>query len=204
MKELKYPAVKPKRYSGKEKIVSGSGETVATMNDFWSWAYSDVLGNTERGVFAEYLVAKALRVDYKDRISWDKYDLLSDEGISVEVKSSGYFQTWGQKEKSKLIFGIQPTKGWDYETDEFQEECKRQAEVYVFCVFKCEEKNENMNPLDLCQWDFYLIPTVVLDEKLGNQKTVTLNKLLEIGAKKCIYENLHKQIVDIVRGGKDT
>ena len=58
--EMKYPAIKPRRYTGKEKIVSCSGEKIATLNDFWSWAYSDVLGNTERGILAEYLVSKAL------------------------------------------------------------------------------------------------------------------------------------------------
>ena len=200
--EMKYPAIKPRRYTGKEKIVSCSGEKIATLNDFWSWAYSDVLGNTERGILAEYLVSKALDIDYKDRVSWDKYDLLSDEGISVEVKSSGFFQTWGQNQKSKLIFGIQPTKAWNYETDEFEEEQKRQADIYVFCVFNCEEKNDDMNPLDLSQWDFYLLPTSILDEKVGKQKTITLKRLQNIGAEKCLYRNLHKRIVELISGGK--
>lgn len=200
--EMKYPAIKPRRYTGKEKIVSCSGEKIATLNDFWSWAYSDVLGNTERGILAEYLVAKALDIDYKDRVSWDKYDLLSDEGISVEVKSSGFFQTWGQNQKSKLIFGIQPTKAWNYETDEFEEEQKRQADIYVFCVFNCEEKNDDMNPLDLSQWDFYLLQTSVLDEKLGNNKTASLGKLQKIGAEKCPYDELHKRIVELMSGGQ--
>ena len=196
--EMKYPAIKPKRYSGTEEIVSASGEKISTLNDFWSWAYSDILGNTERGILAEYLVAKAFGIDYKDRVSWDKYDLLSDEGISIEVKSSGYFQTWGQNQKSRLVFGIQPTKAWDYETDEFDEESKRQADIYVFCVFNCREKNDKMNPLDLSQWDFYLLPTSVLNEKLGNNKTASLGKLLKIGAEICPYEKLHKRIEELM------
>ena len=195
--EMKYPAIKPKRYSGTEEIISASGEKIATLNDFWSWAYSDVLGNTERGILAEYLVAKALKIDYKDRVSWDKYDLMSDEGISIEVKSSGYFQTWGQNQKSKLVFGIQKTKAWDYETDEFEEIAKRQADICVFCVHNVEEKNDKMNPLDLSQWDFYLLPTSVLNEKLGDNKTASLGKLLKIGAEKCPYEKLHERIKEL-------
>ncbi|MBR3962539.1 MAG: hypothetical protein IKK14_03330 [Oscillospiraceae bacterium] len=200
--KIKYSAIEPKRCYGNEEIISETGDKIATICDFWSWAYSDILGNTERGILAEYFVAKALKIDYKNRISWDKYDLLSDEGISIEVKSSGYFQSWGQKQKSKLIFGIQQTKAWDYLTDEFEEEKKRQADIYVFCVHNAEEKDEKINPLDLSQWDFYLLPTCVIDEKLGAQKTVSLVKLKKIGAEKCPYENLHKRIVELILGGQ--
>lgn len=199
-KEIKYPAIKPKKYCGKEKIILPMGKTIGTLSDFWSWAYSDILGNAERGAMAEFLVACALELTDKPRITWDKYDLLLNENgreISIEVKASGYFQTWGQREKSKLIFGIQPTKAWDYVTDTFEEEQKRQAEIYVFCVHNANEKNDGMNTLDLSQWDFYLLPTSVLNEKTGKQKTISLDKLLKIGAEKCPYEELHERIVKL-------
>ena len=48
------------------------------------------MGNAERGIFAEYLVACALGVQNNPRIEWDRYDLVSQEGISVEIKTSGY------------------------------------------------------------------------------------------------------------------
>ena len=203
-KEIKYPAIETKKYCGKEKIISPTGKTIATLNDFWSWAYSDILGNAERGAMAEYLVACALNLTDKPRITWDKYDLLlkeNDREISIEVKSSGYFQTWGQRKKSKLIFGVQPTKAWDYITDTFEEEQKRQADIYVFCVHNVKEKNDKMNTCDLSQWDFYLLPTRILDEKLGKQKTVSLDKLMKIGAEKCLYKDLHKRIVELSKGG---
>ena len=46
-------------------------------------------------------------------MNWDKYDLLFLEGIAVEVKSSGYLQSWDQDKLSSLGFGIQPIHGWD-------------------------------------------------------------------------------------------
>lgn len=206
--EMKYPAIKPRRYTGKEKIVSCSGEKIATLNDFWRWAYSDLLQNAERGVLAEFLVAKALGIENHERISWDKYDLKSDEGICIEVKSSGYFQTWKQDKASNIIFGIQPTRGWDNTTNTHDTEIKRQSDIYVFCVHNFgEEKDgvewnlEDANPLALSQWDFYLLPTSVLDEKVGKQKTITLNKLQNIGAEICPYEELHKRIVELILGG---
>lgn len=202
--KVKYPALEPKRLSGDEEIISKNGEKIASLKDFWSWAYSDILGNTERGELAEFLVACALGIGDKTRISWDKYDLLleeNDKKIAIEIKSSGYFQTWGQRNKSKLIFGIQPTKAWDYITDEFEEEKRRQSDIYVFCVHNCEEKNDRMNTLDLAQWNFYLLPTSVLNEKLGKQKTASLDKLQKIGAEKCPYEKLHERIVELIEGG---
>ena len=101
-----YPAIKPKRLTGKEAIVKPDGETIGSLMDFWRWAYSDLIGNAERGVLAEYIVACALGIQDTERISWGKYDLLTKDKIAVEVKTSGYIQTWEQESLSKLIFGI--------------------------------------------------------------------------------------------------
>ncbi len=49
--------------------IRGLAET--TVGEFWSWAYSDLLNNATRGVFAEYLVAVALGVDDQPRLAWE-------------------------------------------------------------------------------------------------------------------------------------
>ena len=46
-----------------------------TVGDFWAWAYSDLLNNTNRAVFAEFLVDRALRVTDVPRVPWDSVDL---------------------------------------------------------------------------------------------------------------------------------
>ena len=33
----------------------------ASVGDYWRWAYSDIVGNTNRGLLAQFIVAKALR-----------------------------------------------------------------------------------------------------------------------------------------------
>ncbi len=93
-KPMSYPSIKPTRLSGSEPITTESGKQVSDLNSFWSWAYSNIMDNAERGALAEYLVACALGVADNVRVNWDKYDLLSSEGIAVEVKSSGYLQSW--------------------------------------------------------------------------------------------------------------
>lgn len=52
------PAIQATRKSGKECFEGIGGEH--TLQDFWAWAFSDLVSNTERGKLAEYLVAKAM------------------------------------------------------------------------------------------------------------------------------------------------
>jgi hypothetical protein len=46
-----------------------------TIGDFWSWAHSDVMSNTNRSIFAEFLVVSALGLLDTPRIEWDAVDL---------------------------------------------------------------------------------------------------------------------------------
>lgn len=193
---IKYPEVSSRILKGDIPLIDKQGNQIAKLENFWSWAYSDLLGNTERGVLAEYLVACAMGIQGKVRNIWDKFDLLSPEGISIEVKSSGYLQSWGQKELSKLVFGIQPTWGYDSQTNIYDTIKKRQADIYVFCVHKHLEQ-DTVNPLDLNQWDFYLLPTRILNEKVSVQKKITLSSLIQLGAVPCEYEDLHECVVKL-------
>ena len=46
-----------------------------TIKDFWQWAYSDLVGNTDRGTLAEYIVSKAIGDGRETRNSWESFDL---------------------------------------------------------------------------------------------------------------------------------
>ena len=196
-----YPAIKSEKKQGTEKIITPGGKRVAELTDFWRWAYSDLIGNAERGALAEYLVACALGIQDSVRISWDKYDLLLKDNIAIEVKTSGYIQTWEQKKLSKITFGIAPTYGWDSKSNEYDSYQKRQSDIYVFCVHKHTEQ-KTINPLLIEQWDFYVIPTKLLDEKFGKQKTVSLSALVKAGAELCKYDSLKKRITELCETDK--
>ena len=155
-----------------------------------------MLENTQRGAIAEYLVACALGMDKEPRITWNRCDLLTPEGIRIEVKSAGYLQSWGQDKLSAISFAIPKTHGWDNEAGIYEEQIKRQADVYVFCLHNHVDQ-VTVNPLDAAQWDFYVVPTKVLDEKCEEQKSLTLRRLQEIGAVVCRFEDLHERIVGV-------
>lgn len=193
---MKYPAIEPKRLNGDEPLLDTQGAPIGSLLDFWQWAYSDLVGNAERGALAEYFVACALGVENTCRISWDRYDLLTKEGIAVEVKTSGCIQTWEQDSLSKPIFGIGATLGWNSQTNQYDTVSKRQADIYVFC-HHCHTDQSTVNPLDVSQWNFYLLPTKVLDQNLAGQKSASLTTLKKLGAIACPFNEIHSSIITL-------
>src|SRR5918993_183824 len=103
MSEL--PRIKALRRTGDERFTRGPDELPFTLRDFWCWSTSDLLNNTTRGVLAEFLVATALGIPTAGvREPWAAYDLETQDGLKVEVKSSAYLQSWFQKKKSAITF----------------------------------------------------------------------------------------------------
>ena len=151
-----------------------------------------MLGNALRGVLAEFIVASTIDVLESPREEWDAYDLITKSGLKIEIKSSAYLQSWNQTELSKIIFGIQPTVLWD-ENNKRSEEAKRQADVYVFCVLAHKDKS-TVNPLDLSQWEFYVLDTKVLNDKVPKQKTIALSSLLKLNPSQIKYNGLTSEI----------
>lgn len=187
-------------YDGNEKLTFKNKELDGSILDFWSWAYSDLIQNMNRGAFAEYIVLKAMNSQCNDdsshlnfRISMGAYDLLSPEGIRVEVKSSAYIQSWTSDRVAKISFRIAPAKAVDnYGNYSSSSKYCRHSDVYVFCVWTAKSKSQNI--LDLSLWDFYVIATKTLDKKIPNQKTITFNSLLSLHPKKVDYFGLYEAI----------
>ena len=157
------------------------GTAGATVGDFWTWAYSDILGNTNRGVFAEYLVARALLGEVENcRREWDAFDV-SYRGLKIEVKSAAYAQTWRQKKSSTITFDIAKKQAWFAETDVWDPTPKRSSDCYVFCVFESLGDDLQHRVLDVSCWNFTVVPTKLIDEKLKDQRTVSYGKVKKIG-----------------------
>ena len=166
---------------GHEPFHGRDGPTGATVLDFWRWSGSDLLGNVWRGVLAEFLIARALDVTDEPRDEWAAYDLRTRSGVTVEVKSSSYVQSWPQPRPSNITFDIAPRKQvWYPKTNEYQELSppQRVADVYVFCVLGREnQKAEDTDPLDIDQWRFYVVARAFLDREVPTQQTIGINAL---------------------------
>jgi len=90
-------AVVATRKSGTEPLTIDGNSLGVDLQAFWQWSSSDVLSNSLRGVLAEYIVATALGCNTGVRTQWDAYDIKTESGIRIEVKSAAYLQSWSQK-----------------------------------------------------------------------------------------------------------
>ncbi len=174
---IAFPALEIERKSGEEHFRKGGAELDFGLLDFWQWSMSDLVNNATRGVLAEYIVARALGVPTSTtRDFWAPYDLAVSGEVKVEVKSSSYVQCWAQSALSRISFDIKPSHAWDYKTGGWDEEYKRQADVYVFALLAHRDKPK-IDPMNLDQWKFYVLSTAALDEHFGDQKRLTLGGL---------------------------
>ncbi len=167
--------------SAEEKFRDGSNNLDFNLLSFWQWSSSDIVSNSTRGILAEYIVGKALECIKDDDIrdEWGAYDLITQGGLRIEVKSAAYVQSWQQSGLSKISFKVPKTFGWDKETNKFDKEKKRQADVYVFALLSHKDK-KTVNPLDISQWKFFVLPTKVLDERERSQHSITLLSLKKL------------------------
>lgn len=195
--ELKYPAVQPKALTGREPFVSG-GRPVSgmTVQAFWCWGVSNVIDNVTRGLLAEFIVANAIGVATGVRAAWDAHDLTTANGLKVEVKSSAYLQAWGHRTLSTIRFTIRPTRAWNYETNTLEGVARRQADVYVLCLLKHQDKT-TLNALDLDQWEFYVVPRAILDTHCALQKGIGLAQLSALGVTPIDYQGLRQRVESV-------
>ena len=187
----------PKR--GDEPFNSDKQNLGFTVNDFWRWNGSDLLNNLTRGHLAEFIVAKALRVKEVVREAWATYDLKTPSGTTVEVKSAAYLQSWKQDDYSSIQFSVRKTKELDMVNGGYREPAKRHANVYVFALLSHKKVDaikdkKTVNPLELNQWEFYVLPTEVLNEL--DKNSITLKSLQDVTklTKGVSYSQLEKSV----------
>ena len=190
--------IAPKQKTGNEYFHQDGNILKNKLIDFWSWSGSDLLNNTTRGWLAEYIVSLAFEINDKVRLEWAPFDIQLNNGYCIEVKSSSYIQSWKQKEYAKIRFGIAPRKMWNSKTGKYEATSRRSSHFYIFCVLK-EKVQEKIDPMDINQWDFYIIPTYYINEKLGSQKSIGLKKLIELKAILASFKEIKPIISEFIK-----
>jgi len=180
-----------RRLSGDEVFHTNGLSAGFDVLDFWRWSTSDLIMNTTRGVLAEYIVARALGIPTHDvRDAWISYDLVRPaNGLRVEVKSAAYVQSWAQERLSEIKFLVPKRQGWDPETNSMDPKARRHAHIYVFALL-AEKDQTRLNPLDLSQWQFWVVPTKDLDARKRSQHSITLNSLRKLAGDPVDFDGL--------------
>ncbi len=81
------------------------------------------------------------------------------------------------------------------------DEFRRHADLYVFCHLKHLDQS-TIDPLKMEQWDFYILPTFILDGYQRSQSSITINSLRNL-AKAKNYGELKAEIDIAYKRQKD-
>jgi hypothetical protein len=95
--------------------------------------------------------------------------------------------------RSNLPLTFNHGRNWNADTGIVDTESQRSADVYFFCLLKHQEK-ETLNPLELKQWEFYVLSTAELNNYTRSKTSITLAFLQKL-TKSISYEDLHNTIL---------
>jgi len=84
-------------------------------------------------------------------------------------------------------------RNWDAATNLFSDELKRQADLYAFCLLAHQDK-ATLDPLNVSQWEFYIVRSSVLDVKFPAQKSIGLAALVRVGVLPIRYDKLKSSL----------
>ncbi len=186
--------IHPLRRTGFERFRASGVEQDFDLIDFWRWLGSDLGSNALRGTLAEYIVARALGASADlVRTEWDAYDVVAPDGVTVEVKSAAYIQSWEQSKPVRISFSIGPRRAWFAETNTYSADQKRHADIYVFALLHHRDAT-TLNPLDLDQWSFYVASTARINELWPTAKSVGLAKVEQAFGPAAGFMSLNEQV----------
>lgn len=194
MSSLELPRIIHSLKNGGESLHSNGQNLGVTVLDFWRWSVSDLVSNTTRGILAEFIIAHALDIPFDQiRDEWGAYDLrIPDDDIKIQVKSAAYVQSWYQSKPSKISFLVRKTLAWNPDTNRQELEARRHAEVYVFALLAHNDQT-TIDPLNVDQWKFFVLPTTTLEARTRSQHSITLRTLERLSVA-VTYQDLKKKI----------
>ena len=185
---------------GNEKFLFKNENLDFDFSDFWRFQYSNIY--SLHGEIAEFIVARALGVtEAQNSAYWTLWDI-TYRNVKIEVKATAYYHLWNDEAKisKQRTFGITKANGaYDSGVCGNDEFC-RQNDIYVFCLNTGETK-ETSYPLNLDNWEFYIVPTSFINEHCKDNKTISLGRIksFEFEAKK--YDQIKSEIDSIIDSG---
>ena len=174
--------------NGEEPFIKPNGVNAGfIILDFWRFQFSNLLDM--QGRVGEFIVAMALgKKDPDNNNGWTLWDI-DYRDIKIEVKTTAYFQPWrferdengniinddGKNYSEARTFSIRKANGEENGEKKF----KRWSDIYVF-VLNTGKTEKDADPKNLEHWDFYVVPTMIINKMFGDQKVLSLKRLVKI------------------------
>lgn len=178
-----------KKITENTPFVNGGESLGMTMLDFWKYQYSNIYDIQE--YIAEFIVGKALGINEPmNRDGWTSYDILY-RSRRIEVKETGYYYSWQPDGRisQRRSFDIHQAKGQGGASPE------RKNDIYIFCL-NIGTNEEESNPLNMINWEFYVIPTHTINVICKSQKSISLGRVQKM-APMTRYKDL-KSMIDTI------
>jgi hypothetical protein len=181
------------RFYDHANVLHGDADCAGSVGimDFWRWAFSDLLEDTLKGHYAEWLVSQLLGLPtpHGGRPGYGNSDLRSATGLRIEVKSSAYWQSWKLRNEDGTPKSATEIERWRPTPDrpitfsrlrardtvdrtDTRVGCK--SDLYAFC-FQSETDPARWDALDLRQWEFYLLTRAQVESL--NVSSLSLKRL---------------------------
>ena len=167
------------------------------LKDFWSFQYSNIY--SLHGEIAEFIVARALGViESENGAYWALWDI-TYRNKKIEVKASAYYHLWNNQDNisKRRTFGITKANGSYDPIKCGNKEFCRQNDIYVFCL-NTGNTRESSNPLNLNNWEFYVVPTTFINKHCGNNKTISLGRIRNFGFNPLRYDEIKIEVDKII------
>lgn len=181
--------------TGKTPFTANGKELGFTLADFWEYQYTNVYDLQE--YIAEFLVGKALGLQHSmNTDGWTLFDM-KYRGKRIEVKETAYFHSW----QEALAGGkISKVRGFDIHKahkmyKDPTSELVRNNDIYVFCL-NTGDTRETSNPMCMENWEFYVVPTDVINEKCKENKSVSLGRVRSFTTA-CTYDQLKARVDEL-------
>lgn len=182
--------------TGDEEFTFDNKELGFNMLDFWKFHFSNIYNMQSK--IAEFIVSKALGLNEAQNCDyWTLFDMLY-KGFRIEVKETSYYHPWNENGNvsNKRSFDIKKANS-NYEDEESENRYERQNDIYIFCVNNGKNQKESY-PLNLDNWDFYIIPTKIINEQCGDAKSVSLGRLKNMGYSAKNYFEIRSEVDNII------
>ena len=183
--------------NGTEKFEFNGKDLGFDFKDYWQFHYSNI--HDLQDTIAEFIVAKALGIEHAQNVEyWTLWDITYRKK-RIEVKETSYYHSFNAEGKVSKIrtFSIAKANGsYDEQVSGNKEFC-RQNDIYVFCLNTGDTKATSY-PLNLNNWEFYIVPTDFLNKHCENQKTISLNRIKSFGFKPLNYDQIKDEIDRII------
>lgn len=168
-----------------------TGEEMFTLNgtpqgfdvhSFWRFQFSNL--SDMQGEVGEYVVSMALNNILPDnKCGWTQYDI-DYNGWRVEVKTTAYYQPWRERSEKYKGKPLSEQRTWSIRKAHAKEfdmtsPLVRNNDVYVFVLITGKNAID-ADPLKLEHYKFWAIPTYEINDRCGDNKSISLGKVKRI------------------------